>query len=323
MSTANYAAADNQRTTMQETATRPQWLDEQLYPFQSRFVEIDGNRLHYIDEGTGPTLFFLHPSIGWSFIFRDMIKELRSRFRCVALDLPGYGLSLAAPGYEHTLTSDSRLVERFFQALDLHEVTLFGQDVAGAIGLGVVVRRPEWFRALILSSSFAWPMDEYPSYFTFARLVGSSLFRFLSVIFNFFLEFFLKSVNGKSARHFSAQEKQAYRGPNRDRAVRGYPHDLIKSSTRSHDYLVDLEQRLLALKEMPALLIFGDQDGLIKIGWLTRYEHIFSRHRSIVVKDGGHFLQEYDPVGIATEIQRWWDEEIEPQPLEEEYGRGI
>jgi haloalkane dehalogenase len=319
----NPSVTDNQGTTIQETAPRPQWLDEQLYPFQSRFVQVDGNHLHYIDEGSGPTLFFLHPVIGWSFIYRDMIKELRSRFRCVALDLPGYGLSPATPEYVHTFTGDSRLVERFFQALGLCDVTLFGHDAADPIGLGVVARRPEWFRAVIVSNGSAWPMENYKYYYAFSRLMGSSLFRFLSVNFNFFLEVFLSSVTRKPAQHFSAKEMQAYRGPNLDRAVRGYPHDLIKSATKSHDYLVDLEQRLFTLREMPALLIFGDQDGLIKIGWLTRFEHLFPRHRSIVIKDCGHFPQEYDPVGIATAIRRWWDEEIEPKPQEQEYGRGI
>ncbi len=84
MSTTNYPVSANRSATMRETAQRPQWLDDQLYPFQSRFVEIDGNHIHYIDEGTGPILFFLHPGIGWSFIYRDIIKELRSRFRCDA-----------------------------------------------------------------------------------------------------------------------------------------------------------------------------------------------------------------------------------------------
>lgn len=164
-------------------------------------------------------------------------------------------------------------------------------------------------------------MERYASYYNFARLIGSPLFRFLSVNFNFFLEFFLKSDSRKPGQHFSAREKQAYRGPNLDRAVRGYPHDLIKSATKSHDYLVDLEQWLLALKETPALLIFGNQDGLIKLGWLTRFEHLFPRHRSLVIKDAPHFFQEYDPVGVATAIRRWWDEEIEPKPQEQEYGR--
>ncbi len=79
---------------MREAALCPQWLDEQLYPFQSRFVEVEGNRIHYIDEGSGPTLFFVHSGIGWSLMYSDIIQDLRSRFRCVALDLPGFGLSL-------------------------------------------------------------------------------------------------------------------------------------------------------------------------------------------------------------------------------------
>jgi hypothetical protein len=78
-----------------DTIQRPTWLDEQLYPFQSHYVEVEGNRIHYIDEGSGPTLLLLHPGVGWSFMYSDIIQGLRSRFRCVALDLPGFGLSAA------------------------------------------------------------------------------------------------------------------------------------------------------------------------------------------------------------------------------------
>ncbi len=312
MSTTHDAMTDHQSATMQEARQRPQWLDEQLYPFQSRFVEIDGHRIHYIDEGTGLILLFLHPSIGWSFIYRDIIKDLRSRFRCVTLDLPGFGLSEAAPGYVQTLTGDSLLVERFIQALSLRDMTLFAHDITGSIGLGVVGRRPEWFRAMIIGPSFAWPLENYPGTYHFIQLVGSPLFRFLSVHFNFLLEYSLKNITHKPKQHFSTQEKQAYRGPMADHAVRPYPHDLFKSVTKSHDYLADLHQRLLFLKEMPALLIFGDLDGLIKLGWLTRFEQLFPRHRSIVMQGCHHFPQEYDPVGVATAIRNWWDEQIEP-----------
>lgn len=312
MSATNVPVSVNQSTIVSRTIEHPQWLDEQLYPFQSHCVQIDGNSIHYIDEGTGPILFFLHPGIGWSFMFRDMIKELRSRFRCIAPDLPGYGLSKTAPSYMHTLTDDSRLLERFIQTLGLNDITLFGQDITGAIGLGVVGRRPEWFRAVIIGPSFAWPIEDYPRIYHFVQLIGSPLFRFLSFHFNFFLEYSLKAITKKPKQPFSAQEKKAYREPMADRAVRRYPHDLFKSAAKSHDYLADLNQRLLSLKEMPALLIFGDLDGTIKLGWLERFEHIFPRHRSIIMKDCHHFPQEYDPIGVATTIQCWWDEEIAP-----------
>ena len=138
------------RNSIREASQRPQWLDEQLYPFQSRFVEVEGNRIHYIDEGSGPTLFFVHPGVGWSFMYSDMIQALRGRFRCVALDLPGFGLSAAAPRYRHTLTGDSRLLERFIEALGLKDILLFSHDVTGSIALGVVARRPEWLRVVVV-----------------------------------------------------------------------------------------------------------------------------------------------------------------------------
>lgn len=310
MSTSNAVMTGNQRPSI-STVAHPQWLDEQLYPFQSYEMEIAGNRIHYIAEGTGPTLLFVHPGVGWSFTYREVIKALCDRFRCVALDLPGFGLSTAAPGYQHTLIGDSLLVEQFIQALDLRDITLFGQDITGSVGLGVVARHPEWFRAVIVGPGFAWPLDEYPRIERMVRLVGSPVSRFLGVTTDFFLEYYLRSVTKKPHLHFSAQEKLAYRGPMANRAVRRYPHDLFASAVRSRDYLVDLEQSLRSLKEMPALLIFGETDGLLKMGWLDRFEQIFPRHRSIVMLEAHHFPQEYDAAGVAAAIRRWWDEEIE------------
>ena len=310
MSTTNIPVTSRHTANISGTMQRPQWLAETLYPFQSRFVEVEGNRIHYIDEGGGPTLFFVHPSVGWSFMYRDIIQELRSRFRCVALDLPGFGLSPAAPGYQHTLTGDSRLLERLFSTLGLTDITLFSHDVTGSIALGVVARRPEWFRAVIVLPSFAWPLESYHKVYPMIQLIGSPMFRFLSTRFNFFLEYTLKTVTKKPKQPFSDLEKQAYRGPNLDRAVRRYPHDLFKSVTKSHDCIVDLEQRLSENKEMPALLIFGDQDATIKMGWLARLECIFHRHRTIIMKGSHHFPQIYDSAAVASAIRSFWDEEI-------------
>ncbi|HEX9133495.1 MAG TPA: alpha/beta fold hydrolase [Ktedonobacteraceae bacterium] len=329
MPTTNIPVKSRHTAKISGTTVRPQWLDKQLYPFESRFVEVEGNHIHYIDEGTGPTLLLLHPGVGWSFMYSDIIQELRSRFRCVALDLPGFGLSPAEPGYQHTLIGDSRLLERFISTLGLSEVTLFSHDVTGSIALGVVARRPEWFRAVIVLPSFAWPLESYRKVYAMIQLMGSPMFRFLSYHFNFFLEYTLRTITKKPKQPFSDPEKLAYRGPNLDRAVRRYPHDLFKSVTKSHDYLADLEQRLSAIsapirpanvllrsqagraeKEMPALLIFAE-DGTIEMGWLSRFEQLFPLHRSVVMQGSHHFPQVYDSQGVATAIRRWWDEEIE------------
>ena len=72
----------------------------------------------------------------------------------------------------------------------------------------------------------------------------------------------------------------------------------------------DLEQRLSAIKEIPALFIFGDLDGTIKMGWLARLERIFPRHRTVILKGSHHFPQIYDSAAVADAIRGFWDEVV-------------
>jgi haloalkane dehalogenase len=294
-------------STDDAVSKRPDWLDETLYPFQSHYVEIEGNKLHYVDEGSGPVLLFLHASPAWSFLYRNLIKGLQDRFRCIALDYPGFGLSQTAPGYRNTLTANSRLVERFIRALGLTEVTLYVHDASCTIGLGVVGRRPEWFRALIISNSFAWPLKEYPSIVRFLKIVASPFFGFLINNFDFFTRNFVKNLN---SGRLSEAERRAYRGPFRHRATRHVQRELFRSILQSHDYLVDLEQRLLDLDNIPALLVFGTEDATYKAGWLDRFQDVFPRHRSLVLEGADHFPQEHDPARIVAVIRDWWDREV-------------
>src|ERR1700730_15734460 len=68
------------------TAVRPVWVDDDLFPFKSRFIELSGNVVHYVDEGRGPVLLMLHGNPTWSFVYREVIARLSGSFRCVALD---------------------------------------------------------------------------------------------------------------------------------------------------------------------------------------------------------------------------------------------
>ena len=102
---------------------RPEWVSGALFPYESHFVDVDGSRLHYVDEGDGPVLLLLHGNPTWSFLYRHVIGGLRHRFRCIALDLPGFGLSSPAPGYGFTPAEHARVVERFVAELALSSFT--------------------------------------------------------------------------------------------------------------------------------------------------------------------------------------------------------
>ena len=109
-------------------ATRPAWVNQELFPFESHFVEVDGARIHYIDEGQGPVFLGLHGNPTWSFLYRHIVNGLKHRFRCIALDYPGFGLSTAPPGYRYTIAEHSRVVEGFVTQLGLEGITPMVQD---------------------------------------------------------------------------------------------------------------------------------------------------------------------------------------------------
>lgn len=134
-------------------ATRPAWVSDQLFPFESRFLDVNGAQVHYIDEGVGPVFLGLHGNPTWSFLYRHIVQGLRDRFRCVALDYPGFGLSAAPAGYRYTVAEHARVVEGFVAHLGLRQVTLMVQDWGGPIGFWVATRHPEWFRAFVIGNT--------------------------------------------------------------------------------------------------------------------------------------------------------------------------
>jgi haloalkane dehalogenase len=109
-------------------ATRPDWVNQQLLPFDSHYVEVDRAQVHYLDEGQGPVVLGLHGNPTWSFLYRHIIDGLKDQFRCLALDYPGFGLSTAPPGYGYTVAEHARVVEGFVAKLGLEGITLMGQD---------------------------------------------------------------------------------------------------------------------------------------------------------------------------------------------------
>src|SRR5664279_5166695 len=101
---------------------RPIWVADELYPFADRQVEINGASVNYVDEGQGPTLLLLHGNPTWSFLYREIILGLRDRYRCIAPDYPGFGLSRAAPEYGFTPAEHAGVIEQWLLTLDLTNV---------------------------------------------------------------------------------------------------------------------------------------------------------------------------------------------------------
>jgi haloalkane dehalogenase len=289
-------------------AERPAWLAYDEYPFASRYVEIDGSRVHYVDEGAGPLLLFVHAGPAWSFIFRDLIVRLRGQFRCVALDFPSSGLSRAARGYQPTVAASTDILERFIDALDLRDITLVAHDIGGPVGLGDAVRRPERFRGFVLTDTFGWSLREHPHITHMLGIVGSPLFGLLNAHFNIIGRATATSVG--VGRHLSPAGKAAFLGPYRDETVRRNAATLLADPLRGDAYLRDLERALrTTLSRFPVLLAYGENDPGRREGLQTRFEQIFPHARSVVIAGAHHFPHMDAPDELAAAIVAWWEQE--------------
>lgn len=141
-----------------ETLTTPEDRFEDLpgFPWDADTVEVEGLEMAYIDEGQGDQTFLcLHGEPTWSYLYRKMVPVLAERGRVVCPDLIGFGRSEKPVEDEvHTYDLHARTVTGFIEALDLTDVTLFGQDWGGILGLHAAARIPERFSRLVASNTF-------------------------------------------------------------------------------------------------------------------------------------------------------------------------
>jgi haloalkane dehalogenase len=288
---------------------RPPWLDERLYPFESRYVEIDGNQVHYVDEGTGPALLFLHAGPAWSFIYRNFIVGLKDRFRCVALDYPGFGLSTAQEGYGYTLVEHSEIVEKFIQRLNLTEITMMVHDSAGPIGLGVAIRQPDLFKALILTDTFGWALSDHnPSVVRMLKFVSGPVFGFFNQSFN--LLPWIVARFAARRRKLSKAERAACTKAFPTWASRRRIQTLFRDLYMQEDYMRGVEQGLKQhLRNLPVLLMYGENDAAVQAGFMSHFEEIFPYHRSILIRGEQHFPHEGAPEEMVAAIQDWWSDD--------------
>jgi haloalkane dehalogenase len=284
---------------------RPEWVDDRLFPFKSRFIELSGNVVHYVDEGQGPVLLMLHGNPTWSFVYRDVIPRLSGSFRCVALDYPGFGLSSPAAGYQFHPADHARVVGEFVDRLDLRDVTLVAQDWGGPIGLTAVVQRRDRFSALVVGNTWAWPVNGDLHFELFSRFMGGPIGRRLIRHFNFFVNVMIPA--GHRRRRLTAEEMNHYRQalptPQRRIPSAVFPKDIIASVT----FLADLERGLKALADMPTLIIWGDADVAFRAKERRRWETLMPRHQTVVLAGAGHYLQSDAPADFANAIATWRD----------------
>jgi pimeloyl-ACP methyl ester carboxylesterase len=286
---------------------RPAWLPSQQWPFSLRQQTVLGHRIHYIDEGDGPVLLFVHAGM-WAFVWRDVIRELSTDFRCIALDFPGSGLSELQPSYEIGLAGHARVLGEFTRQLHLRDVTLVLHDLGGLIGLDFARSSPDLVRALVLSQTFGWwPRQRLLQ--GMLGLMGGPAMRTFNTSTNLIPR--LTASRFGVGRHLDREGRQAFLGPVRDRRRRRAFHDLMRDTRRSHLLLRALRTAVEEdLSDRPVLTIFGERND--PLHFQQTWRELFPAARQVVVPKGNHFPMNDDPSLFAAAIRTWWRDTVTP-----------
>lgn len=264
-----------------------------LYPFAPHRVRVSGGFMHYIDEGKGAPLLFVHGTPTWSFLYRHYIRALAPQYRCIAPDHIGFGLSDKPATWDYTLQSHSHNIEQLVDALGLEQITLIVHDFGGPIALPFALRYPEKIRRIVLFNTWMWETLSDPATRRVSALLHSSIGRLLYLRFNISPRILLKKAFYKREM-LSAAVHQHYTGvfPHRDDRV-----GLLmigRELTGASDWMESQWQQLHRIVDKPALLLWGKHDPVLREQHLHKWQQALPSAHTVQY-DCGHFIQEEQP----------------------------
>jgi haloalkane dehalogenase len=272
------------------------------YAFEPRYVEQDGLRMHYVDEGSGAPILLLHGEPTWAFLYRKMIPTLAGVGRVVAPDYFGFGRSdkptrLEEYSYDFHYTAVARLAD----TLDLHDATVVVQDWGGPIGFRLAVEHPARVaRLVILNTGIGAgraPSEEWLRFRAFVRRVGTDLVPGQLIRISAVTELADDIIEAYNAP-FPTPESKA--------GVLAFPEQV--PTEMDHPNAAKMLEIRSALEqwEKPALVLFSDSDPIFST---VAAEHMASRIPGAgpaeIISGAGHFLQEEKGEEIARRVVRF------------------
>ncbi len=298
--------------TKKEQSAKPS--DE--YPFESRFVNIRGYRIHYVEQGQGDPVLFVHGNPTSSYIWRNILPKVarESGTRGIALDLLGFGKSDKPEDLSYTLQLHSEVLKDFIEELDLKNIILVLQDWGGPIGTSYAVDRPGNTRGIAFMETFLWDMswEDFGKAKMLFRLFRSPFGYLLNQVMNFFVERVIPATI-LNKENLTAEIMRRYREPfptiDSRRAVRQFPGLLpIEGKPKESWLFIKSMEEKLPLLKFPVMWIKATPGVIISKETEYHLIELSARLPQLVVMDFGpglHYLQEENPDKIADLILSW------------------
>lgn len=274
--------------------------DPSLYPFEPRWFESYAGQMHYVDEGSGPPILFCHGNPTWSFLYRNIVTRLRDRFRCIAVDYLGFGLSERPDAYGYTIEEHARCVAELVDHLQLDGFVTMGQDWGGPVSMAVSTARPQRVRGVILGNTWFWPTDERRMK-VFSRVMSTPWMQRSILERNFFVERFLpQGMTHRLTQDEMDHYRRAQPSPEARKGIAEMPKQILAARPLLQRLARDVPAML---GSKPALLVWGMKDFAFRPSpFLPRMKATFLNNLTVELPHAKHYIQEDAPEEIAQAI---------------------
>jgi haloalkane dehalogenase len=282
------------------------------FPFTSQYVEVAGSRIHYVEEGSGDPILFLHGQPTSSYLWRNIIPHVTSLGRAIAPDLIGMGKS-DKPNIEYSFFDHVKYVEGFIEKMGLKNITLVIHDWGSALGFYYAMRHPENLKGLAFMEAILAPI---PSWDGFPEEIKEMFQAFrtpevgwdLIVNQNIFVE---QVLPGLVAREMSQAEMDHYREPfiepSSRKPVWRWPNEIpIAGDPPEVVEAVSAYNQWLQQSDLPKLLFYG-APGILGSPQMVEWSiQSLKNLKTVDIGPGIHFLQEDNPDLIGSELAKWY-----------------
>ncbi len=267
---------------------------------QSKFIDIDGTRVHYRDEGKGPILLLIHGIFSSVHTWDGWTKELSNNYRIVRLDMPSWGLT-GAPNFENTKENYINFLEKFTKKLNLKKFSIAGNSLGGYFAWKYASTFPKKVDKLILLDPAAYPQNPpFPLKLLTAPVIGN-ISTYITPKFIF--TFNIKDVYGDTSRIKKGVLERYYqmtlRKGNRE------------SAKKICEFIVSMStQEPVGIKDIKAktLLMWGEEDRWIPIESIQRWKKDLPSVSVKTYKGVGHIPMEEIPIITAKDARKFLEE---------------
>jgi haloalkane dehalogenase len=264
--------------------------------------------MNYADEGprSGEAVLMLHGNPTWSFFYRDIIRALSPKIRCIAPDHVGMGLSEKphAGKYPYTLATRIADIEALVAALGLKRIHLIVHDWGGAIGFGLATRHPGKIGRVTILNTAAFPDTSIPSRIALCRAplgLGALIVRGLN---GFAWPATWMTMH---RRKLTPAEKRGYLFPYDNWASRVAVHEFVRDipmtpAHPTHPTLAEIERKLPLLAANPKLILWGGRDFCFNDHFYNRWRAIYPEAAAHRFPDAGHYLPDDGGAEVCSKI---------------------